>query len=71
MIIAIGDVEVPTVGGKDTSDNQHGTDPMTPNYQGCELLIITPPMKILPSRSFTECIMLKPFIMHESIIATR
>ena len=36
MIIAIGDVEVPTVGG-----NPYGQDPMSPNNQGCELIIIS------------------------------
>ena len=62
MIIAIGDVEVPTVGGTGPSDNP---DPMSPSDLGRELIIIIPPIKTLhASRSFTACIMLKPFIMH-------
>ena len=64
MIIAIGDIEVPTVGGKGTGDNPHGPNRISPNDQGCRLLIITPPIKTLPGRGFTACIMLKPFIMH-------
>ena len=43
MIIAIGDVEVPTVGGKDLGDNPHGPDPMSSNNQGRELIIFTCP----------------------------
>ena len=43
MIIAIGDVEVPTVGVNGLGGNSHSPDPMSPNDQGCELLIITPP----------------------------
>ena len=40
MIIAIGDNEPPTVGGKGPGDNPHGPDPMSPNNQGRELIII-------------------------------
>ena len=47
MMIVIGDVEVPTVGGNGPGDYPHSPDPTSPNNQGCELIIITPPELII------------------------